>query len=83
MRDEFLDPMATRPVDPRPVDEGDQVDDVGLRPKRLAEFQKVNQNQLALDGEGNLAFLAEGEWLLKYVGEKWPEIVFHTTRELR
>ena len=52
-------------------------------PKRLAEFQKVNQNQLALDGEGNLAFLAEGEWLLKYVGEKWPEIVFHTTRELR
>ena len=44
MRDEFLDPMATRPVDPRPVDEGDQVDDVGLRPKRLAEF--VGQKEL-------------------------------------
>jgi Holliday junction DNA helicase RuvB len=44
VREEFLDPMATRPVDPRPVDDADQVDDVGLRPKRLAEF--VGQKEL-------------------------------------
>jgi holliday junction DNA helicase RuvB len=44
VREEFIDPMASRPVDPRPVDEADQVDDVGLRPKRLAEF--VGQREL-------------------------------------
>ena len=44
MREEFIDPLATRPVDPRPIDDGDQVDDVGLRPKRLSEF--VGQREL-------------------------------------
>ena len=51
--------------------------------KRLAEFQKANQNFLAIDGEGNLAFLADGEWRLKSVLDRWPGIEFHTTRELR
>ena len=51
--------------------------------KRLAEFQKAHQNDLAIDGEGNLAFLADGEWRLRHVSEKWPGIEFHTTRELR
>ena len=51
--------------------------------KRLAEFQKANQNFLAIDGEGNLAFLADGEWRLKSVSDRWPGIEFHTTRELR
>ncbi len=44
MREEFIDPLATRPVDPRPIDDADQVDDVGLRPKRLSEF--VGQREL-------------------------------------
>lgn len=50
--------------------------------KRLEEFEKMNRNDLALDGEGNLAFLADGEWQLKHVAKLWPEIIFHTTREL-
>ena len=51
--------------------------------KRMEEFEKAYRNDLATDGEGSLAFLADGEWRLGYVAEKWPEIVFHTTRELR
>ncbi len=51
--------------------------------KILEEFEKANRNDLAMDGEGNLAFLAEGNWQLRLVAEKWPRIVFHTTRELR
>ncbi|MGI6783301.1 MAG: peptide chain release factor 3 [Aminivibrio sp.] len=51
-------------------------------PAALEKFRRAQQNQLALDAEGSLAFLAEGEWLLKYVEEKWPGIVFHTTREI-
>jgi peptide chain release factor 3 len=51
--------------------------------KILEEFEKANRNDLAIDGEGNLAFLAEGNWQLRLVAEKWPRIVFHTTRELR
>ena len=51
--------------------------------KRLADFRKENQNFLAIDGEGNLAFLADGEWRLKFVAERWPGVEFHTTRELR
>ena len=35
------------------------------------------------DCEGNLAFLADGEWRLKFVAERWPGVEFHTTRELR
>ncbi|NCB17640.1 MAG: hypothetical protein EOM65_15895, partial [Synergistales bacterium] len=38
--------------------------------KRLADFRKENQNFLAIDGEGNLAFLADGEWRLKFVAER-------------
>jgi peptide chain release factor 3 len=50
-------------------------------PKRLEEFRKANQDNLALDAEGNLAYLAASEWRLEYVKEKWPEIVFLKTRE--
>lgn len=53
-----------------------------VRPAVLDEFRRAQQNQLALDAEGSLAFLAEGEWLLKYVEEKWPGITFHSTREI-
>ncbi len=53
-----------------------------VRPGVLEEFRQAQQNQLALDAEGSLVFLAEGEWLLKYVEEKWPGIAFHTTREI-
>lgn len=51
--------------------------------KRLAAFQMENQSNLALDAEGNLTYLAEGDWRLKFVAEQWPEIHFMKTRECR
>ena len=52
-------------------------------PKKLEEFEAIHRRFLALDSEENLAFLADGEWRLRHVSEKWPEIEFHTTRELQ
>ncbi len=52
-------------------------------PKKLENFKKIHQHFLALDGEENLAFLADGEWRLRHVSEKHPEIEFHITREIR
>lgn len=49
--------------------------------KRLAEFEYANQAYMALDMDGNTTFLADSEWRLKYMGEKWPEIVLLKTRE--
>lgn len=50
-------------------------------PKKLDEFRKKNQANLALDAEENLSYLASSEWRLGYVQEQWPDIVFHKTRE--
>jgi len=49
--------------------------------ERLEAFRKANQENLALDAEGNLAYLAASEWRLEFVMEKWPEIAFLKTRE--
>ncbi len=49
--------------------------------KKLAAFEKARQVNLAQDAEGNLAYLAESEWQLRYMAEKWPEITFLKTRE--
>ena len=49
--------------------------------KKLAEFEKKCQANLAHDAEGNLTYLAPSEWRLGYVTEQWPEVVFHKTRE--
>ncbi|MDW7773761.1 MAG: peptide chain release factor 3 [Desulfobulbaceae bacterium] len=48
---------------------------------RLAAFEKANYANLALDVEGNLAYLAPSEWDLKYEVQQWPEIAFLKTRE--
>ncbi|MCK5340251.1 MAG: peptide chain release factor 3, partial [Desulfobulbaceae bacterium] len=50
-------------------------------PKRLAEFQKKNQSNLAFDAEGHLTYLAPGQWHVGYVMEQWPDVVFAKTRE--
>ena len=52
-------------------------------PKRLSAFERANQAHLALDAEGNLTFLADGEWRIDFVAEQWPEVVFTKTREHR
>ncbi|OQX16439.1 MAG: peptide chain release factor 3 [Desulfobulbaceae bacterium A2] len=49
--------------------------------KRLEAFEKAHRATLALDAEGNLTYLAENEWHLKYVADQWREIVFSKTRE--
>ena len=50
-------------------------------PKKLKEFEAKNQGSLALDGEGYLSFLADGQWRLNHIAELFPDIVFHKTRE--
>ncbi|MCK5227649.1 MAG: peptide chain release factor 3, partial [Desulfobulbaceae bacterium] len=50
-------------------------------PKRLAEFQKKNQSNLAFDAEGHLTYLAPGQWHVGYIMEQWPDVVFAKTRE--
>jgi len=48
---------------------------------RLAVFEKENQASLAVDAEGQLAYLARSEWSLGYEMEQWPDIEFLKTRE--
>jgi peptide chain release factor 3 len=49
--------------------------------KRLAEFEKKCQANLALDVDGHLAYLAASEWRLGFIMEEWPDIAFRKTRE--
>jgi len=51
-------------------------------PKKLAEFEKENQGNMALDAEGCLSFLTTSEWQLEYCMKQWPEIEFFKTREV-
>lgn len=48
---------------------------------KLAEFQKRNQANMALDSEGHLTYLTPGDWWLSNAKERFPEIEFHKTRE--
>jgi peptide chain release factor 3 len=49
--------------------------------KRLKQFERENQNTLARDAEGNLAYLAANEWRLGRIMEQWEDIEFFKTRE--
>ena len=49
--------------------------------KKLAEFRRLFEANLAEDADGFLAYLAPSLWKLNYTEEQWPEIVFHKTRE--
>ncbi|MBW2175822.1 MAG: peptide chain release factor 3 [Deltaproteobacteria bacterium] len=51
-------------------------------PKKLAEFEKNNQANMARDAEGSLSFLTTSEWQLGFNQEAWPDIEFLKTREL-
>ena len=50
-------------------------------PKRLAEFEKRCQANLARDADGHLTYLAASEWRLGFIMEEWPNIQFRKTRE--
>ncbi len=49
--------------------------------KRLADFRGKAETHLALDGAGNLTYLAPTRINLELTMERWPEIRFHATRE--
>ena len=49
--------------------------------KKMKEFQKKNQGNLATDTEGNLVYLALSEWRLSHTMEEWPQITFVKTME--
>lgn len=49
--------------------------------KKLAEFEKGNQMNLSIDAGGNLTYLAPNRVNLQLTQERWPDIVFHETRE--
>ncbi|MCM1129682.1 MAG: peptide chain release factor 3 [Oxalobacter formigenes] len=49
--------------------------------KMLAEFEKALAFHLAYDAAGNLAYLAPSAVHLRLTQERWPDLVFHTTRE--
>ncbi|MBI5658798.1 MAG: peptide chain release factor 3 [Nitrosomonadales bacterium] len=49
--------------------------------KTLADFEKALSHNVAYDAAGNMAYLAPNNVNLKLTQERWPKVVFHTTRE--
>jgi len=49
--------------------------------KMLHDFEKKLRDNLALDGAGELTYLAPSRVNLQLTMERWPDIVFNTTRE--
>ncbi|MCI0504832.1 MAG: peptide chain release factor 3 [Gammaproteobacteria bacterium] len=49
--------------------------------RKLEEFKKKVQDNLALDGGGNLAYIAPTRVNLELTMERWPDIQFHATHE--
>jgi peptide chain release factor 3 len=49
--------------------------------KMLNDFEKKLRDNLALDGAGELTYLAPSRVNLQLTMERWPEITFNTTRE--
>ena len=49
--------------------------------KMLNDFKRKVSDNLALDGDGNLTYIAPTRINLELTKERWPEIEFHATRE--
>ncbi len=49
--------------------------------KMLADFEKALSHNVAYDAAGNMAYLAPNSVNLKLTQERWPKVIFHTTRE--
>ncbi|MBL1351958.1 MAG: peptide chain release factor 3 [Zetaproteobacteria bacterium] len=49
--------------------------------KKLTEFKRAFDANLAEDGDGFLTYLAPSVWKLNYTIEQWSDIIFHKTRE--
>ena len=48
---------------------------------KLKEFEKAMKDHLAIDGAGNLAYLAANEWRLQDTMKQWPQLTFMKTME--
>jgi len=49
--------------------------------KMLNDFKRKAADNLALDGDKNLTYIAPTRINLELIKERWPEIEFHATRE--
>ncbi len=49
--------------------------------KMLADFEKALSHNVAYDAANNMAYLAPNNVNLKLTQERWPQVVFHATRE--
>ena len=50
-------------------------------PKALEQFERRNQDNLALDGSDNLTYIAPTMVNLQLTEERYPEVAFHKTKE--
>ena len=48
----------------------------------LERFRARNETRLAIDAAGQLTYLAPSRVALRLAQERWPQVEFHTTREL-
>jgi len=51
-------------------------------PKKLADFTRFKQANIAEDKDGHLVYLAQSEWFLNTEKQNNPEIEFHETSEI-
>jgi peptide chain release factor 3 len=49
--------------------------------RKLQEFERKEQSNMAYDADGHLSYLAPSAWRLEYVSKQWPGISFRKTRE--
>jgi peptide chain release factor 3 len=49
--------------------------------RQMKEFERSMKDYLAIDGSGNLAYLAANEWRLEDTMKQWPELTFLKTVE--
>ena len=50
-------------------------------PKDESDFRRKNEQHLALDGADALAYIAPNRANLQLTQERWPDVIFHSTRE--
>ena len=48
----------------------------------LDRFRRELASSLATDSEDSLTLLVDSTWRLEYIMEQWPDITFHSTREI-
>jgi peptide chain release factor 3 len=51
-------------------------------PAKESEFRRKAEANLALDGAGCLTYIAPNRVNLQLAEERWPDLEFHTTREV-